>query len=76
MHQANSIFQDGNLTREEQVSRSAEVAVDLVEITNVPANTSLLPAALEVTNMVLRDVITVLNDHQESVDISFQQVKA
>lgn len=59
---------------EEQVSRSAEVAVDLVEITNVSVNTSLLPTALEVTNMVLRDVITVLNDHQESVDVTFQQV--
>lgn len=74
-HQANSIFQDTNLTLEEQVSRSAEVAVDLVEITNVSVNTSLLPAALEVANTVLRDVITVLNDHQEPVDTEFQQVE-
>ena len=74
LYQANNIFQNVNLTLEERVSRSVEVTEELVNLTNVPVNTSLLPAALEVANMVLRDVITVLNDNQESVDSSFQQV--
>ena len=61
-----------NLTAGEQLNQSTPVVMELAEATNVTA--SLLPVALEVANVVVRDVVTALNTLQQPVETEIVQV--
>lgn len=56
------------------MEQSAQITMELAQITNTSVNSSLLPSALEVANTVLRDVVNVLVSGQQPVDDQFQQV--
>lgn len=73
--QVNEIFQSGNLSTEQQLASSADVVMELAEATNVSANISLLPSALEVANLVMQDVINSLNVLKQQVQPDLLQVR-
>lgn len=54
------------------MNQSTAVVMELATATNV--TTSLLPVALEVANVVVRDVVTALNTVQQPVETEIVQV--